>query len=197
METRANISKLHLQLETTFIYVTHDQVEAMTMATRIAVINKGILQQIDTPQSLYDRPNNLFVAGFIGSPAMNFFPAKLAKSDGKLIVDGGTFTLQIPDNRSAVYTPFVGKPVILGIRPEDIHNPLFAPPGINAQPVEALVDVTELMGNEINVFLKVGQSSAVARVDPRSHYHINDKVQVVFNVDNMHIFDQETEQAVR
>jgi multiple sugar transport system ATP-binding protein len=128
---------------------------------------------------------------------MNFFPAKLAKSDGKLIVDGGSFTLQIPDDRTSVYTPFVGKAVILGIRPEDIHNPLFAPPGINAQPVEALVDVTELMGNEINVFLKVGQSSAVARVDPRSHYRINDKVQVVFNVDNMHIFDQETEKAVR
>ena len=197
VETRANISKLHQQLQTTFIYVTHDQTEAMTMASRIAVINKGILQQIDTPQSLYDRPDNLFVAGFIGSPAMNFFPAKLTKSDGKLVIDGASFNLQIPDDKVNVYTPFVGKPVILGIRPEDIHNPLFTPQGINAQPVEALVDVTELMGNEINVYLTVGQSSAVARVDPRSHYRINDKIQVVFNVDNLHVFDQETEQAIR
>ena len=96
VETRANISKLHLQLETTFIYVTHDQVEAMTMATRIAVINKGILQQIDTPQTLYDFPNNLFVAGFIGSPAMNFFPATLRKDGADLWVDGGSFQGESP-----------------------------------------------------------------------------------------------------
>jgi len=96
VETRANISKLHIQLQTTFIYVTHDQTEAMTMADRIAVINKGLLQQIDTPQNLYDLPANLFVAGFIGSPAMNFFPAKLVKGDGKIFVDGGTFKVQIP-----------------------------------------------------------------------------------------------------
>src|SRR5512135_2743584 len=92
VETRANISKLHQQLQTTFIYVTHDQVEAMTMANRIAVMNKGVLQQIDTPQNLYDRPANLFVAGFMGSPAMNFFKATLRKSDGKIVADGGSFT---------------------------------------------------------------------------------------------------------
>src|SRR5512137_1590295 len=97
VETRAGISKLHQQLQTTFIYVTHDQVEAMTMATRIAVISKGILQQIDTPQKLYDYPNNLFVAGFIGSPAMNFFKTKLARGDGKLFVDGGSFKLEVPE----------------------------------------------------------------------------------------------------
>ncbi len=92
VQMRAEISKLHQQLQTTFIYVTHDQVEAMTMASRIAVINRGVLQQIDTPQNLYDSPNNVFVAGFMGSPAMNFFPGKLQKSNGKLIVDGGDFT---------------------------------------------------------------------------------------------------------
>jgi multiple sugar transport system ATP-binding protein len=197
VETRANISKLHQQLATTFIYVTHDQTEAMTMASRIAVINKGVLQQIDTPQSLYDRPDNLFVAGFIGSPAMNFFPAKIEKSDGRLVVDAGAFTIQVPENKTATYGAYTGRPVILGIRPEDIHNPLFAPPSIEAQPVEAVVDVTELMGNEIFVYLKAGPHSAVARVDPRSHYRIGDKIQVVFNVGNMHIFDQETEKAVR
>ncbi len=197
VETRANISKLHQQLQTTFIYVTHDQVEAMTMASRIAVINKGLLQQIDTPQTLYDKPNNLFVAGFIGSPAMNFFPAQIRKDGSNLFVDGSTFTLQIPEDRINVYAPHAGKSVIFGIRPEDIHNPEFAPPGIIAQPVEATIDVTELMGNEIFVYLKIGEQVFVARVDPRSRYKIDEKVTMVFNMDNMHIFDRETEQAIR
>jgi multiple sugar transport system ATP-binding protein len=197
VETRANISKLHQQLQTTFIYVTHDQVEAMTMASRIAVIAKGILQQIDTPQMLYDFPDNLFVAGFIGSPAMNFFNAKLQKDDGKLFVDSGSFKVQIPEGRTDVYMPYAGKNMIFGIRPEDIHNPAFSPPGITAQPVQSKVDVTELMGNEIFVYLKAGEHSFVARVDPRSRYHINDDVQMVFNMENMHIFDAETEKAIR
>ena len=197
VETRANISKLHQQLQTTFIYVTHDQVEAMTMASRIAVINKGILQQIDTPQNLYDRPDNLFVAGFIGSPSMNFFQATLRQDDGKLIVDGGSFSVQVPENLASVYMPYAGKSVIFGIRPDDIHNPQFAPPGITSQPVEGIIDVTELMGNEILAYLKTGDHSFVARVDPRSRYQMGDKVQVVFNMDNMHIFDRETEQAIR
>jgi len=197
VETRANISKLHLQLQTTFIYVTHDQMEAMTMASRIAVLNQGILQQIDTPQALYDRPANLFVAGFIGSPSMNFFDAKLTKDDGKLYIDAGTFAVQVPEKRVAVYTPYVGKNVIFGIRPEDIFNPEFAPPGINAQYVPAKVDVTELMGNEIFVYLKNGAHSFIARVDPRSRYHIGDDVQMMFNMDNIHVFDKETELAIR
>ncbi len=197
VETRANISKLHLQLQTTFIYVTHDQVEAMTMASRIAVINHGVLQQIDTPQHLYDKPNNLFVAGFIGSPAMNFFPAHIRKSNGKLYVDGKTFSVEIPSERNDVYGPYIDKPIILGIRPEDIYNPEFAPPGIIAQPVEAVVDVTELMGNEIFVYLKSGDHSFIARVDPRSRYTINERTQVVFNMANMHIFDPVTELAIR
>ena len=197
VETRANISKLHIQLETTFIYVTHDQTEAMTMATRIAVINKGLLQQIDTPQNLYDAPANLFVAGFIGSPAMNFFPAKMVKSDGKLIVEGGSFQVQIPEGRTGLYMPHESKSIIFGIRPEDIHNPAFAPPGIQAQPVNAKIDVTELLGNEILVYLKTGNNNFVARVDPRSRYSINDDVQMVFNMENMHIFDKDTELAIR
>jgi len=197
VETRANISKLHQQLQTTFIYVTHDQTEAMTMASRIAVMNKGLLQQIDTPQNLYDRPDNLFVAGFIGTPAMNFFNATLKKEDGKMFVDGGTFTVQVPEDKVNAYNDEVGKPVIFGIRPEDIHNPLFAPTGIHAQPIDAVVDITELMGNEIFVYLKTGESSFIARVDPRTRFQINDKVQVVLNMDNMHIFDRETERAIR
>jgi multiple sugar transport system ATP-binding protein len=197
VETRANISKLHQQLQTTFIYVTHDQVEAMTMASRIAVMNFGVLQQIDTPQVLYDLPDNLFVAGFIGSPAMNFFPAKLKKDDGKLFVDADAFSVEVPAGRNDVYMPHVDKSVIFGIRPEDIHNPEFAPPGIIAHPVEAKVDVTELMGNEIFVYLRSGDHTYIARVDPRTRVHMGDDMQVVFNMDNMHIFDQETEDVIR
>ena len=108
------------------------------MATRIAVINSGILQQIDTPQNLYDVPNNLFVAGFIGSPSINFFKAKLIQGDGKLFVDGDSFQVEVPGDRMDAYTPYTGKPVILGIRPEDIQDPNFLPPGIFPQTVEGL-----------------------------------------------------------
>jgi multiple sugar transport system ATP-binding protein len=197
VETRANISKLHQQLKTTFIYVTHDQTEAMTMATRIAVLNAGILQQIDNPQNLYDFPDNLFVAGFIGSPAMNFFPAKVEKGDGKLYVDGGSFRVKIPEDRRSTFEPYAGKPVIFGLRPEDIHNPDFTPPNIEPQPVVSKVDVTELMGNEIFLYLKTGDHEYVARVDPRTRVQMGDEMQMVFNMDNMHIFDRDTEQAIR
>jgi len=197
VETRANISKLHQQLATTFIYVTHDQVEAMTMATRIAVINKGILQQIDSPQTLYDRPNNLFVAGFIGSPAMNFFKAKLVKGDGKLWVDGGSFKVEVPAERTNAYMPYLDKAVILGVRPENIHDPHFCPPGIFAQKVDGKVEVTELMGNEIFLYVTSGEHNFVARVDPRTSVRMGDHIQVAFNMNNMHLFDPETEQAIR
>src|SRR5512134_1588607 len=122
VQMRAEISKLHQRLQTTFIYVTHDQIEAMTMATRIAVINKGKLQQIDTPQNLYDRPANLFVAGFIGSPAMNFFAGKLCKDNGKLAVDTGDFLVHIPDKKAKPYEGCVGKDIIFGLRPENIFD---------------------------------------------------------------------------
>jgi len=197
VETRANISKLHIQLQTTFIYVTHDQMEAMTMATRIAVLNKGLLQQIDTPQKLYDRPDNLFVAGFIGSPSMNFFNAKLTRGDGNLFIDAGTYQVKLPQDRTDVLMPYVDHEVIFGIRPEDIYNPVYAAREINSETVPATVDVTELMGNEIFVYLKNGEHNFIARVDPRSKYHIGEDVQVMFNMDNIHIFDKNTEVAIR
>jgi len=189
VQTRAQISKLHKRLETTFIYVTHDQTEAMTMATRIAVINKGILQQVDTPQQLYDYPENMFVAGFIGSPSMNFFNGKLLKEDGSMIVDLGSFRVKVPENREEVYEHLVGQDTIFGIRPEDIHNPEYAPPSIISEEVEVDVDVTELMGNEIFLYLLNGDHNFVARVDPRTRVKMGDKITVTFNMDNMHIFD--------
>jgi len=189
VQTRSEISKLHVRLQTTFIYVTHDQTEAMTMASRIAVMNKGVLQQLDTPQALYDKPNNLFVAGFIGSPAMNFFPAKIRKDGSALHVESNGFRVKIPENRSPVYQPYVDREVIFGIRPENIHNPLYVPAGIAAAEVETKVDVTELMGNEIFLYLVTGNNQFVARVDPRTRFAMGDKVQVIFNMENFHIFD--------
>ena len=193
---RAEITKLHHRLQTTFIYVTHDQMEAMTMASRIAVINKGMLQQLDTPQMLYDHPDNMFVAGFIGAPAMNFFKARLKKADGKLVIDTGSFNVPVPSDRNKVFDAYVDKPVVFGIRPEDIFNPAFVPPGIHAANVEAKIDVTELMGNEIWIYLVSGENNIVARVDPRTDFHIGDKVQVAFNMDKVHLFDLDTELSI-
>ncbi|MBN2046066.1 MAG: ABC transporter ATP-binding protein [Anaerolineales bacterium] len=198
VQTRAEISKLHKQLETTFIYVTHDQTEAMTMADRIAVMKLGILNQVDTPQNLYDYPVNKFVAGFIGSPSMNFFEGKLVEEGGKIIFDGSSFKLPLPDSKTDVYKAHTGKDVTFGIRPEDIHNPDFQPAGIIPALVDAKVEVTELMGNEIFVYLNTGNHSGyIARVDPRSHYQFGQDVRVAFNMDNIHIFDNETEEAIR
>jgi len=197
VQTRAEITKLHQRLQTTFIYVTHDQVEAMTMASRIAVINLGVLQQIDTPQNLYDNPRNLFVAGFIGSPAMNFFDATLRKDGNKIYVDTERFSVKVPEDRIETYMPYVGKPVVFGIRPEDIHDPVYKSPGIISELVEGKIEVTELMGNEIFLYLKSGKTNFVARVDPRSTLKMGNTVQVSFNMAKMHIFDKETEEAIR
>lgn len=197
VQMRAEISKLHQRLQTTFIYVTHDQTEAMTMATRIAVINKGILQQLDTPQNLYDKPNNIFVAGFIGSPAMNFFPARLSISGGNVTVDTGDFQVRVPDALTGPYKDLDGKEVVFGIRPENIHDPEFAPPNIHGEKVSAKVDVTELMGNETFLYLVSGKNTYVGRVDPRSKTRVGDTMQVIFDMDKFHIFDATTEEAIR
>jgi multiple sugar transport system ATP-binding protein len=197
VQMRAEISKLHKRLKTTFIYVTHDQVEAMTMATRIAVINRGKLLQIDTPQNLYDHPDNLFVAGFIGSPAMNFFPAKLRKDGDKMVVDSGDFVIPLPVERSKNYEKVSGREIVFGIRPENIHDVHFTPPNIHGEKVNIKVDVTELMGNEIFLYLLNGKNTFVARVDPRSNLRVGEQAQVMFDMDNFHIFDAQTEEALQ
>lgn len=194
VQTRAELSKLHHDLQTTFIYVTHDQVEAMTMADRIAVMRDGLLQQLNTPQNLYNHPSNVFVAGFIGSPAMNFFNGKLERIDGGFTVKTDIFQVAVPPDRFLAYEKYEGKPIIFGIRPEDIHNPNFTPPDIHSAPVEANVEVTELMGNEIFLYLKSGSENFIGRVDPRTDAAVGSKFQVIFNMANMHLFDPEGEQ---
>ncbi|MCB0045264.1 MAG: ABC transporter ATP-binding protein [Caldilineaceae bacterium] len=197
VQTRAQLTKLHQRLQTTFIYVTHDQVEAMTMATRIAVMKDGILQQIDTPQNLYDKPSNVFVGGFIGSPSMNFFDATLVESDGKLEVNAGGFRLEVPGEKASAWAPYKGKEVIFGIRPEDVHSKQFTPPGILESDMTAKVDVTELMGNEIFLYLLTGDDKQfIGRVDPRVKVDSGDQIELAVNMGNAHIFDPKTEVAL-
>jgi multiple sugar transport system ATP-binding protein len=193
VEARSFISKLHQRLETTFIYVTHDQVEAMTMGTRICVLNAGELQQIDTPFKLYHNPRNVFVAGFIGSPSMNFFDAQLKQENGGLVADTGVFQVAVPAAKAAPFKTHVGKRVIFGIRPEDIHDVEFAPPGITPGTIEANVDVVEQMGNEMIIYLEDGGKTFIARTDPRTKARVGGRMGAVLNLDNVHIFDADTE----
>jgi multiple sugar transport system ATP-binding protein len=194
---RAEISKLHQRLQTTFIYVTHDQVEAMTMGDRIAVLNAGELMQIDTPTNLYERPGNKFVAGFIGSPSMNFFDATLIGEEGNLWIDTGDFRVQVPKDRKNAYSNYVGKQVTFGIRPEHTQAKGYAPMNITEAPLQGQIDVVELLGHESHVYITTGKHNLVAIVDTRKPLGIGSTIDMVMNVDNMHLFDKDTEQAIR
>lgn len=196
VEARSFISKLHQRLETTFVYVTHDQVEAMTMGTRICVLNAGDLQQLDTPFNLYHNPTNVFVAGFIGSPSMNFFDATLVQTDSGMAVDTGIFQLPIPADRAEYFKSHLGKSVVFGVRPEDIHDQDFQPANINPVPLEANVDVIEQMGNEMIVYFEEGGKTFIGRLDPRTQARIGGRMNVVINLDNIHLFDAVTEQSL-
>ena len=193
VEARSFISKLHQRLETTFIYVTHDQVEAMTMGTRICVLNAGRLQQIDSPFNLYHNPTNVFVAGFIGSPSMNFFDATLKPDGDNLIIDAGAFSLKVPANKAAPFMSHKGKDVILGVRPEDIHDSRYLPQGITPANINSNVEVIEQMGNEMIIYLESGGKNFIARTDPRTAAQVGGTLDVTINLDNMHIFDKDTE----
>ncbi len=197
VQTRAELSKLHDRLGTTFIYVTHDQVEAMTMGTRIAVMRDGIMQQLDAPQVLYDRPANMFVAGFIGSPAMNFFEAKLGRSERGLVVDTGGFMVPVPPEKQADLGKYIDRDVYFGIRPEDIHDAQYVPSGVDAtQPIQGTVTVTEPMGADVYALIEKGGKEFMGRLDPRTTAHAGRSIDIVMDLSRMHIFDCETETAL-
>jgi multiple sugar transport system ATP-binding protein len=197
VETRAEISKLHQRLKTTFIYVTHDQTEAMTMGTRIAVMKDGILQQLDTPQTLYDHPANMFVAGFIGSPSMNFFEATLQRANNGVVVDVGKFALPVPTAMLDAVSGYVGKPVYFGIRPEDVHDSQFHPRGVSDEAkLTSDVTVVEPLGSEVYAFIDAGGKEMVSRLDPRTPARVGQTLDVIVDMAKMHLFDRETEKAV-
>ena len=198
VQMRSEISKLHHRLQTTFIYVTHDQTEAMTLGTRIVVLKDGIIQQVDTPQNLYNKPQNLFVAGFIGSPQMNFIDAKVVQVGPDVMVAFGEYRVKLPEakTKALIEGGYVDKDIIMGIRPEYVHDEdIF----ISASPesvVEAHVEVTELLGAETNLFLIIAGQSITARVNSRSQAKIGDVINVAFDVNRMHLFDKQTEETI-
>ena len=200
---RTELTKIHKRVGTTFIYVTHDQTEAMTMATRIVVMKDGLIQQVDTPQNLYDYPVNTFVAGFIGTPQMNFINAKLVKKDNDLYVNFGENSLKLPPDKAnnPGLKEYIDREVVLGLRPECIHD---EPMYLSSMPdnvIEVDVDVTELMGAEIYLYLRyLGQeedtSNLIARVSPRSTSRAGDRVKVALDTGRLHIFDIDTERCI-
>ena len=194
-QMRTELAKLHKRLGTTFIYVTHDQTEAMTMGDRIVVMKDGFIQQVDTPQNLYSKPINMFVAGFIGSPQMNFINATLEKEDDKFVAKFGPFTLGVPadKNKDNKLDEYVGKEVVLGVRPEDMYDDEEGLEKYKEGIIEAHVDVTELMGAEIFLYLTCEGNAITARVDPTSTTQAGDMKKLAINVKNMHIFDKDTE----
>ena len=198
VQMRAEISRLHNRIQATMIYVTHDQVEAMTMGDRITVMKDGLIQQVDTPLSLYDRPDNRFVAGFIGSPAMNFLRGRLEREgagDG-LVFAGGANRLTLPAERAAALREHAGREVMLGIRPEHIYGPAFGPDLPAGETLSAEVDVIEPMGNELFLYLKGGDGQLVARVDPRQQAHVGETLPVTLDLSKAHFFDAQSDAAI-
>ena len=195
---RTEIIKLHKKLATTFIYVTHDQTEAMTMGDRIVVMKDGMIQQVDTPQNLYDYPCNIFVAGFIGSPQMNFLDGTLKKAGDQFIVDLAGTEVPLPKEKTAdgKLDSYVGKKVKMGIRPEDIDDePEFMAKHTDCQ-LDAQVDVSEMMGAEIYLYLTYQGQNLMARVAPTSKSRRGDKITVAMDTHKIHLFDPETEKTL-
>ncbi len=197
---RTELTKLHNRVGTTFVYVTHDQVEAMTMATRIVVMKDGLIQQVATPQNLYDEPVNLFVAGFIGTPQMNFLNGTLVKKkDGNVyfVYEGNELKLPQEKAESEALAEYFGKEVVCGLRPECIHDDEISIARNPESTVECFVDVTELMGAEIYLYLNVGEEGKLtARVSSRSTTRAGDTIKIAFDMDRIHIFDKDTERCI-
>ncbi|HAN21023.1 MAG: sugar ABC transporter ATP-binding protein [Clostridiales bacterium GWF2_36_10] len=197
--TRTVLTKLHQRLQTTFIYVTHDQTEAMTMATRIVVMKDGIIQQVDTPQNLYDLPVNIFVAGFIGTPQMNFINGILKKKGDDLFLEFENCSLKLPAEKAAApeLQEYIGKEVVAGIRPELLHDePVFLSK-FEASTINAYVEFTELMGAEIYLYLKVGEElNMISRVSSRSQAKPGDVIKIAIDTSRIHIFDKDTEKVI-
>jgi multiple sugar transport system ATP-binding protein len=198
VQMRTEITKLHQRLQTTFIYVTHDQTEAMTLGTRIVVLKDGIIQQVDSPINLYNKPTNLFVGGFIGSPQMNMIDTVVESNNGVVFLKFGDFSIKLPHERGKVLIDggYEGKTVIMGIRPEDLHDEEMF---ISTSPdsiIETDVEVTELLGAEVYLYVVCAGQPLTARVNPRTTAKVHDKIKMALDVNRIHVFDRETELAI-
>ncbi|MBE7053938.1 MAG: sn-glycerol-3-phosphate ABC transporter ATP-binding protein UgpC [Ruminococcaceae bacterium] len=198
VQMRTEIGKLHKRLETTFIYVTHDQTEAMTMGSRIVVMKDGFMQQVDTPMNLYNYPCNMFVAGFIGSPQMNFIDAMVEKKeDGIYLVFGDDkVKLEAAKAKAVEEQGYIGKEVVMGIRPEDMHDEenflAMSPDTV----IGAHVDITESMGAETYLYLKIENTPFIARVNPRTTAKMGDDIKIGLDATKIHVFDKETQTTI-
>ena len=198
VQMRIEIQKIHQRLETTIIYVTHDQTEAMTLGTRIVVLKDGIIQQVDTPQNLYDKPCNVFVAGFMGSPQMNLINAKVVQSGEDVVLMFGGNTIKLPEGKAQklIEAGYVDTTVIMGIRPEDLNDSEVI---INANPdcvIEATIRVYELLGAEVFLYFDIDEVNCTARVNPRTTARPGDIIKLGIDMTKLHIFDKDTEQVI-
>ena len=209
VQTRAEINKLHQRLQTTTVYVTHDQVEAMTMGDRIAVMKDGLLQQVDTPKNIFNNPVNMFVAGFIGTPPMNINSMRVVRQGEELYLTAastgadGEIKLRVPARFRKNIEPYMDKDVMFGLRPQDIHDARYAHGMADEDDdpqdfvtVRSQVDVVEPMGSEINLYILVGQHSFISRVDARTEVTPGQSFDAAFNMDKMHVFDPETQASL-
>ncbi|RFC42743.1 MAG: multiple sugar transport system ATP-binding protein [Verrucomicrobia bacterium] len=202
VSTRTEISKLHARLGATMIYVTHDQIEAMTMGDRICVMKDGNIMQVAAPLEIYNHPQNLFVAGFIGSPPMNFFKGTVKRAGNHLdFVEtnpkGTPISVQLGEALAAKAAAYIDKPLVLGIRPEDVRDSLTLTTPEPAHTVEVTVEVSEPMGAETYLYLDTGAHSFIARVRPTDRFEVNEKVKVTLRMDSAHLFDAATEQVLK
>jgi multiple sugar transport system ATP-binding protein len=196
VQTRAELIKLHRRLGITTVYVTHDQTEAMTMGDRIAVLRDGKMQQVDAPLALYNRPANMFVAGFIGSPAMNFLRATVEAEDGACFVRTNSLQLPLPETHAQLMRGRVGQPIILGLRPDDIYDHGLAPELPYGYQTQLPVDVTEPMGSTVYVYLAAGEDALIADLDSETRAKDGQPLGVVLDLAKLHLFDPETEAAL-
>ncbi|NLD48191.1 MAG: sn-glycerol-3-phosphate ABC transporter ATP-binding protein UgpC [Clostridiaceae bacterium] len=198
VQMRTEISKLHQKLQTTFIYVTHDQTEAMTMGTRIVVMKDGYIQQVDTPTNLYERPNNMFVAGFIGSPQMNFINAKVEKRGDEVHLLFGKDDIKLPEGKAKRLegSEYIGKEVVMGIRPENVHDEAVYLESMSDSIVTARVEVVEMLGSETLLYVVIGDMDITAKVNPRSKARVGDIIKLAFDTNKIHLFDKETETTI-
>jgi multiple sugar transport system ATP-binding protein len=198
VQMRTEITKLHQKLQTTFIYVTHDQTEAMTLGTRIVVMKDGVIQQVDSPVNLYNRPKNLFVAGFIGSPQMNLVETTVKKNGNGADLLFGEFTIRLTDEKAKAVLAggYDGKTVIMGIRPEDLHDEEAFLSVSKDSTIEADVEVTELLGAEVYLYLTSVGQPMTARVNPRTTTKVNDRIKIALDANKIHVFDKDTEQVI-
>ena len=197
-QMRVEISKLHQRLETTIIYVTHDQTEAMTLGTRIVVMKDGVIQQVDTPQNLYHKPCNKFVAGFIGAPQMNMIDALVGKDGADVTLTFGEHTIALPEGkaRKLEEAGYVGKTVTLGIRPEDLHDEESFLAMSPKSMFDATIRVYEMLGSEVLLYFDVVDSNFTAKVNPRTTARPGDTIKLAMDLEKIHIFDKDTEAAI-